>query len=288
MENSVPSETIIRDYLLGRLDPNSELVERMDEQMLTDAEFSEGVGVIEDEIIEEYLEDTLSPADKRSVQEHFLRPLQRQRKLQIARSLSRHFTATSHGKSAPTDGSTRTRNLSFPQSWPNFRVYAEIGAAVLLFISLVSFIQMRREFQSEVRESGQKLIAEREHSTVLDRQLQAARELTEPATATLNLLQPGITRGNAGLPQLRIGSRTQSVHVEIALPSAVPGQYNVRLESAGNTVWTQSGVEAFTSSVGALLIFDVPIQPLTQGESRFVVSRGSGSEVSYPFETSKQ
>jgi len=289
MENSVPTETVIREYLLGRLDVDSELVERMDEQMLSDAEFSESIGVVEDEIIEEYLEGTLSPADKLSVQKHFLRSPERQRKLQIARSLSRHLAAASaHPTGMPAAADGQPQIFVFFRSWPAFRTYAEIGALVLLVVSLFSVVQLRRELQSEVRESGQKLADERERVAVLNRQIEGVRELTEPATATLNLLQPGVTRGNAKLPQLRLGSLTQNVHVEIALSSAVPGRYSVTLESAGKALWSQSGIEAFTSSAGALLLFDVPVQPLMQGENRFVVSRGSGSELDYPFNTSKQ
>ena len=80
------TEANIREYLLGRLDPNSKLVENIDEQILTVPEFSTTIDVVEDEIIEQYLEGSLNQGDTRAVERHFLRPLDRQRKLRSIRS----------------------------------------------------------------------------------------------------------------------------------------------------------------------------------------------------------
>jgi hypothetical protein len=277
---------MIRNYLLGHLDADPEVVERIDEQMLGDHEFSENVDVIEDEILEEYLEGTLSSADRQAVERHFLRPPERQRKLQNARLLSRHFaTAKRDSKSQKHELGTRW----FPQfssiypSLPHFRMYAEIAAAVLLIVSTVYLVQLRRELQTEVREGRQKLPQEHEHSAALNQQLKASHELAQPATVLLTLLQPGLRRGDARLPELKTGAGTKNIHVEIALPSVAPGAYKVQLERAGKTVWSQDGIQALTAPGGAILMFDAPAQVLTQGECRFVVRQRSGLEISYWF-----
>ena len=81
MDENVPNDATIRSYLLGQTE-SEVVIDRIDELMLDSEEFSENVDVIEDEIIEEYVEGTLSPAEKKAVESHFLRPQERQRKLQ--------------------------------------------------------------------------------------------------------------------------------------------------------------------------------------------------------------
>ncbi len=73
MENRVIDEVHIREYLLGRLEGDPEFVEQIDEQILTNPQFSIIVDVVEDEIIEEYIEGSLNADDARAVERHFLR-----------------------------------------------------------------------------------------------------------------------------------------------------------------------------------------------------------------------
>src|SRR6185369_10039721 len=112
----------IREYLLGRLDSDVELVDSIDEQTLTDPEFSMSVDVIEDEIIEEYLEGSLNLEDKRAVERHFLRPPERQLKLKTARLFSRYLE--SEPRKVATEQSASARNLfkAFRVGWtfPSF------------------------------------------------------------------------------------------------------------------------------------------------------------------------
>ncbi len=160
MDRPLPDDMTIRNYLLGRLDPASDTVERVDELMLTSSEFLENLGVIEDEIIEEYLEGTLSPADKQSVESHFLRPPERQRKLQHTRLLSNRvrLANVAHAPDRnkllqiqPTQAAAHLR----PRS--NLRSYAEIAATLLLAVSLTYFWQSRHQLQSELGNSAVQL-----------------------------------------------------------------------------------------------------------------------------------
>jgi hypothetical protein len=291
MEIRVPDDMTIRDYLLGRLDPASEIVERLDELMLTNIQFTERLGVIEDEIIEEYLEGTLSPAEKQSVESHFLRPRERQRKLQNARLLTARLasaTTAPEGNellqikaSSNLAASLRTRS--------NFRLYAEIAAAIFLAASLAYLFQLRRDLGKTLRESKEELAQERKHSASLDEQLRTARELAQPSTVILSLFQSGVRRTSKSLlPELKIGPGTRNVHVEAVLSSSVPGAYDVRLETAGKVVWSLDHSDPFISTNGAILIFEVPASALPAGESRFIVSQKNGNETAYPFVASKQ
>jgi hypothetical protein len=279
MDTHLFDEAVIREYLLGRLDNNAELVEAIDEQVLTNPRFSETIEVIEDEIIEEYLERSLSAGDARAVEEHFLRPPERQRMLRSARLLKHQLSRAS----VSSEGVTSSRVRKFPA----YRTLAELAAAVLVIVSSVSLINLRGELQVVVRESGQRLDQERQRAEALRHQLDAALGLAHPATAMLSLLEPGIRRGDAQLPELTVGTGTRTIHVEIALPSATPELYSVQLESGGQTVWSADKIVPFTARAGALLMFDFPAGVLRLGQSRFVVRTGSRTEASYWFVVSR-
>ena len=91
MNDHFPAENTIRDYLLGRLDDQADLEQSWSEWILVDDELSETVSVIEDEIIEDYLDGRLDAASKRDVEQHFLRPPARQEKLKIANRLRLYY-----------------------------------------------------------------------------------------------------------------------------------------------------------------------------------------------------
>lgn len=291
MENQVPNDATIRDYLLGRIDSETDLAKRFDELMFSSGEFSESIDVIEDEIIEGYLEGTLSAADKKAVESHFLQPPERQRKLREARLLSRCFSSAARDSMHELHSATRERRLPFSllnQSRLRFSMYVGIAAIALLTFSSVYLLRSRQQLDAEFLRSAQNLVQEHERSSNLSRQLAAARELAQPATVMLSLVQPGRRRSGEALPALRMGAGTTKIHVEIALRSPRGGEYNVQLETSGKIAWSQDKIQAFSSPEGAILIFDVPAQVLTMGESMFVISQKNGNETHYAFTTSTE
>jgi len=288
----VPNDAMIRDYLLGRMDWDATLVERIDDLMLSNPEFSENIDVIEDEIIEEYIEGTMSPADKKAVDSYFLRPPERQLKLRQARQLSRCFSSAPRKPMEQVQKPTReplvpVSVLSQPRL--QFPTYVAIAAVALLLYVAAYLFQSRRQLQAEIRTSDQKLVQEQERSSSLSQQLQSARAFAQPATVMLSLVQPGLRRADEPLPALSIGSGTNNIHVEIALPPpARGGEHDVRLETSGKAAWHPDKIQALSSSAGVILMFEVPAQVLAPGESRFVVSQKGEFETSYWFTTSKE
>lgn len=292
MEARQSEELTLRQYLLGRIDAPSEITERLEERILMDSDFAELVGVIEDEIIEDYLEGALDPADRDSVEKHFLRPPERQEKLRLARLVNRSLessvgSATStNARAVPLDQVSKVPSSAV---WrPSMRMWAELGACSLLVLSITYAFRSHQEAQTTRVQSDQQLAAERERSGQFERRLQDLRRAAQPATVMLSLLQPGIRRGEAPVPTLEIGSGTQRIHVEIALQSAPPGPVDVRLEdAAGKPIWTASGQSPFRSADATLLILDVPAQCIEPGDYRFVVSKPNGTGVAYAFQASR-
>jgi len=290
MEPELPNEPMIRDYLLGRLESDAALVERIDELMLNDPEFSESIDVIEDEILEEYLEGTLGRADNEAVESHFLRPPERQLKLRQASLLSRRISAPARDTrdEVPKQTSAEQFPLSGLRHWhPQYMTYVAIAAVALLSISSAYLMQSWRRLDAQLSQSNEMLVRERERSSGLSRQLDVVHGLAQPATVMLSLVQSGLSRGEAIVPELRIGSGTQKIHVEIAMPPIREHEYSVRLEAGGRIAWHLDSIRAFSSPDWSILMLDVPVQVLAEGENRFVVRQNSGSELTYFFATSK-
>ena len=259
----------IREYLLGRLDSDSELVESIDDQILTDPKFSMSVDVVEDEIIEEYLEGSLSSEDKRAVERHFLRPPERQHKLKTARLISRYFEAQTPKQPAPA----RSLYHAFRIGWvlPSFRTCIEIAAFAVFIISTLVFWNQRRELEIAIKQMNQQLGQERERLAIANQQLQNALHSLQPAIAMLNLVRPGRLRGDMEIPEVKVNPGTRTLHVEVALSSGTPGRYRVELRHAERTVWSRDDVDVTSVSGGAILRVDIPAEILPQGKCELAV-----------------
>src|SRR5215472_1900111 len=101
MKSNLPDRSLIREYLLGRLDNEKELEEQLSHDICFNDELSETVESIEEEIIEDFLDGTLDAADKDAVNTYFLRSPERKEKLRFARLLRNHF-AEQHPLSGTT------------------------------------------------------------------------------------------------------------------------------------------------------------------------------------------
>src|SRR5580765_4780584 len=81
MKSDVPDRGLVREYLLGRLDDKKDLEEQLSREICVNDDLSQMVESIEEEIIEDFLDEALDPADKDAVDGYFLRPPERKEKL---------------------------------------------------------------------------------------------------------------------------------------------------------------------------------------------------------------
>jgi anti-sigma factor RsiW len=285
MKNDFPTNDTIRQYLLGKLDNQSDLEERLSEQILLSNELSEIVDSIEDEIIEDYLDGTISADERTMIEEYFLRPAERREKLQLSVLLRNRFKASTGfekkkldtpSESASNTVRERVRARTFPWYF-QARTWCELAALVFIVSSgLIYMSGVRDRLNSQLEEIRRtqmqledQLTQERQRSASLTKQMQEA----QPPVAILTFLGP-VFRANEGSPAVEIRPWTQRVRVEVDLRDAPPGDYDVRLETeAGRTIWSKSGV---TASAGGLR-FEMPAQGLSAGAYCFTVGSRLGS-----------
>jgi len=277
MKESFPTDNTIRQYLLGRFDDQDALENSLGEQIFHDDELSEVVDSIEDEIVEEYLDGTLSAADRKAVEEYFLRPAQRKEKLRIARLLRDHFQSAVNVRAEadrvilPEPVVDRGGGNALALHWrSHFRAYCECAALVLIALSSFIYIySVRKGFRSEIDSS-------RREQKRLEGELAQERHRSESLAEQLEQLQPpvvgltfvGIPRGPEA-NQVEIRPFTQRIRAEIDLQGASDRAYDVRLEDkARKAIWSQTGV---IPSSGALRV-EIPVQGMTTGDYHLVIS----------------
>jgi hypothetical protein len=284
MDDAVMDEPVIRAYLLGRISPDEPMSAQFDERMLTDPEFSLLIDVIEDEILEEYVDGVLSPADAEAVESHFLTPPERQRKLRRMRLISRHITGlaeesnTEQAEAKLQAGSSeRGRVVIFP----SVRTWAEIAAGLALVFSTIYFWNEQRELRVAVKDS-------RQETALLKQAQTGALTLTQSAAVTLNLVVPGLSRGDQGLlPNAYLTPNVETLHISIALTVRPAGLLSAQLKQGAAVVWSSEGLLARPVKGGAVLDVNLPAATVPEGTCQLIVNVPGQRETSYWFKTIK-
>lgn len=289
MDRKLPEENMIRRYLLGVLQ-EPELSE-IEEKLLSSEELSQTADLIEDEIIEQYLDGELDDRDKRAVETHFLRPPAHQKKLHFARLLRHHF-AQSPATAQPVPDRIQPHPVPVPRyrfSW----TYGGAAAAVLLgvtslYLGVVHFNLKRQVADGQKTQAAlqAELAQQRTRTATLEEKLQA---LQTSSLTSLNL-RPGVVRSIGGVvPKVTIHPATQFIRVDLIVQNGSLAPFRVRLvDSKGDEVLSQTGLRPIPTPDPSMsrLVFDMPSRGIRSGAYALVVSSESkpGGAVTYPFD----
>src|SRR5437660_11627061 len=91
MTSSPEIQGNIKKYLLGQL-AGADL-EQIEQRVLTDDEFYEEVQIMEDELVDEYVNAELSPDERRLFEKNFLADPESRNKLRLGHAFDRHLSA---------------------------------------------------------------------------------------------------------------------------------------------------------------------------------------------------
>jgi hypothetical protein len=290
MKSNLPDRSLIREYLLGRLDNEKDPEERLSHDIFSNDELSEMVESIEEEIIEDFLDGTLDSADKNAVSTYFLRPPERKQKLRFATLLRNHFeephqsirTISDTRPSVYTNVVRESSEYRAPIPWwTHFKTYGQLAAFVVLGIGSLLYISA---LQKKTTGLESQLAQERVHSASL---VKEAPILTS-ALIALTLVADRSRGDDSQIPHIEIKPSTRRIIVDIALQGHSPGPFNVHLETkAGNgPIWSARLLPLVSSSGDSRLVFDLPVQGMESDVYSFLVSSalpGSGSGKHYDF-----
>jgi hypothetical protein len=261
---STADRGMIRLYLLGLLDGQTDVEENLSNDILFNEEMMDIVDSVEDEIIEGYLDGSLDSSDRHAVESYFLRPPERVEKLRFARLLRRYLDR----KPSPYPTTKYPGFVRPPVGWHSyFKTYGLIAVVFLVSVSSFIFIVGRSRSHAPGVQNDQ---------TQVRKQLGTPRQSAQLQDPMVPLTLVADRSRDAGpqIPRVEIKTSTQRLMVEIALEGVASGSYDVRLETkAGNgPLWSARLVPMISTTGGARLVFEVPARTIESDVYSFAVS----------------
>jgi hypothetical protein len=230
-------EANLRRYVLGGL-PESARSD-LEEQLVTEPDVFEALGVVEDELIEEYLDGTGTELDRGAFERHFLTSPQRQARLRLAKSLRKH---ASQGMAAAT---ARPQPVSGAGRWQP----AWLALAAALVLSLAGNVWLANR-------SAQPMPAA------------VSVPGSEPGgTGPTFTLATGLLRSGGSLTRVSVPSDAAVVRLRLELPPAdsYPTYRATVLDEDGTEVWTVAKLRVQDADTSAVVVA-VPTELLSRGD----------------------
>jgi len=268
MNSSFSDETSLRKYLLGKLGEQD--CEKIEEQLLSNEEFAKFIDLIEDEIIDEYIDKSLPPRDQQAFEAYFLRPPARQSKLKFAQGLRSQLREGSQGQVVAIGVSSQPR-----RRWIYWGASGAIAAMLLLTASLgVYTAKLRRslETEAELNRKAQKDLAQEQaraarfekEAEKLRNQINAGSAGTQSKYFTLALSSVLTMDSKNSIPVFRPHPGIAGLNVEIPLVDLPSQPYHVSLLAADTKeLWSSRGI---VNPSGDELIFLIPYTKWQPGE----------------------
>jgi len=301
MATDLNSENLIARYLLGELSEEQQV--EIEDQAFADQKYLASITAVENDLIDEYVRNELSPAERQRFDKHFLASAERRKRVEFARALASVIEEQAVPKKIVVRES---------QSWSWMdSIYAFINGlaptARIAFVSAVPLmligagylgletLRLRRELtelraanQSQQNSQQQALELERHRNEELNAQLnqekqqreqtdESLRELSEagdavnpaprPVIASLTLL-PGLSRGGDNKPNLVLPEDARLVRLQIGIDPEEPYKsFGVDLHtSAGSQVWTRENLKPRNRRGTRAVGLTLPATVLKSGE----------------------
>lgn len=149
MEQDLQDEIILKKYLLGEIAEDAALT-RLEEHLMVEESLLEQLEIIEDELIDDYLDDSLSDEEKKRFERHFLALPERREKLEFTRALRRHIQQERAAQSNPATNERRPSRSS-----RSFFAFSALKVAVVILLVLGGgFLSWRFFFFQSYAERG--------------------------------------------------------------------------------------------------------------------------------------
>ena len=319
MATDLNSENLIARYLLGELSEEQQVA--IEDRAFADQKYLASITSVENDLIDEYVRNELSPAERQRFEKQFLASAERRKRVEFARALAGVIEEAIPQKIVVRD----TRSWSWMDSIyafinglaPTARI-AFVSAVPLLLIGAgylgLETLRLRRELtelraanQSQQNSQQQALELERHRNEELNAQLnqekqqreqtdESLRELSEagdavnpaprPVIASLTLL-PGLSRGGDNKPSLVLPEDARLVRLQIGIDPEEPYKsFGVDLRtSAGSQVWTRENLKARNRRGARAVGLTIPATALKSGEYelrlRGVTESGAAEDVGF-------
>ena len=248
-------QQILRTYLLGQSSPEDS--SRFEERLLSDGSFYDELLIAEEELIDEYLTEELSEAERRHFESHFLLVTERQQQLRFARAFHKYVAVAGNSEAAEA-------SVVVPQEDPEL-------ARPPAKRSLLSFFPVTSPAVSYSLMAAMLLLVGGISWAVFNAWKQ--QQTPQPGNVLAVVLTPGLTREGGEIKRITIPPGTGVVRLQLEIPKNDYNNYRVSVVSVDRTtVWSGNHVQASDQGGTKLITADVPAASLTSGDYQVKVS----------------
>jgi hypothetical protein len=303
-------EELIRRYLLGDLAEQEQV--KLEERLFSDDDLFKLLQVAEDELMEDYLQGSLSGQENRNFETHFLAAPERRQKLRFATALNRYVSKTAV-REPSVSTAPAPEPISFWQSIMAFFSFQNpvlgLSAVAALIIALVGVgllyretNRLREQLEQARMERGDteqqkqlegRLFEQRARSEKLARQLEQEQNrrteleqelakirppktIEEPAGGPNIIsffLLPGLVRDAGEVTRLKIPAGTEQVQLELDLEQDDYKIYSAQIRSDEDAeVWKRDNLKSHKAGTGKAIAIKLPAKLFTAKGYRVILS----------------
>jgi hypothetical protein len=288
-------EATLRRFVLGGLDEAARAA--LEEQLITDADVFEALGVVEDELIEEYLDRTGTNPDRTAFEQSFLTSPQRLARLRLAKSLRKH---ASHGRAAePARLQPKQPSWRWQPTWLALAAGLIVSLAGNLWLvsrpqpqrapvvsapsvaetptavaPTVAPVLARAAAQTPTMQAAEELQREREERAKAEARVAALEEsLRRPRSSVSFVLAAGALRAAASAQRIVVPGDAMLVRLRLELSGDdYPSYRAVLLNDSGEELWSGSKLKAETESGHSFVVLALTPDRLTRGDYQVKLS----------------
>jgi anti-sigma factor RsiW len=303
-ESKFEAEHQLTRYLLGELAEPERLA--LEEEYFADPRIFDRMVAAENDLIEAYVSDKLSAAERAHFEQRYLASPQRREQVEFFQRLARALTLEPPAAAPPSPAVGAARESRWRQrAVPTPNRLAWLGLAVGLALALaVSTAWLAREIIRLRRQAEQERAAHGQHEQALMQQLAAERNRNEQQARELDALRQTPTDAGGLRPQivsfawtlsglrapgmpgetvrrLVVPSDTHLARLSFRLPTARYSKYQLELRgAAGQVIWQRNHLQPNSAKAGATIALYVPAAQFKPGIYSLILSGESAGALS--------
>lgn len=261
----------LKEYLLGDLAP--EKTRELELEILSRPEIENELIIAEQSLIEEYLENTLTPEESDLFQRNFLVSEDRRQQVELVRGLEKasQFDQSEIG----------SRGESKIQDWSKFIRTSRAAAFVSVIFSVLlvgAGVYLYLEFAGN--DGYTSLEAEYAY---LNQTIPERPEKFDQYPAVH--LIPGISRSNDRRAEIDSNAAADRIFFRLALPHRADSNkpFEIRLLKNDRLIFKQRDISVYRNQAGEELRFFLPSSILTKGDYRIAAGEAAADQSIYVF-----
>ncbi|HEY6806241.1 MAG TPA: hypothetical protein VI306_21865 [Pyrinomonadaceae bacterium] len=287
------SETLAKQFLLGKLAP--ELVDSFEESLFTDDAVFEEVEISEDDLVEAYVSDELSPEERKQFERTLLRSPRLAQRIQVTkRLLMKASPPPVHIQKQTMSWWARLKAMLLPPAGSGRLAFAATALVLLvgssiLFMDWLRLRETSKTWQSErtaLEKRNEELLAEQNRTSVEQDRLrkdveavraensklteQLEREAERPSLSTILLaltLGPGISRAPAESHTLNLPATPARIQFNLLLGSDAYVSYKAVVTTiGGREISQQSNLKSHTKGANKIVSIVLSSTRFTPGD----------------------